>query len=702
MTRMKKITILAAALSVMNIFFETHATDLAQEATQGYGIQALRAIGSGAYLTKDALQYAGEGTLNWVVHPLYNAGSEIIKESWNDPKVAVGTLVALGTTGLLAKYFGIDKKLGNTAQWTKDQIAPNEKISDLLTTNIGKGINYTITAKMGVLVLRYSSQNNSVDDNNTGLVGQTLVEARIFMANEELKPNFIPEKSLIRYVLSSTDQNSKTITISGTVTIPGNITRILASKTITVTQLNNDPDWSNTAQIVYQTYIQEMFAQTLYARVSDIPEKPDGTGTCSCTITPSSITEKLLNKQNFATGALAGLANPLLKQLPNMLTSSITLTNYSTESMKPEFITWAKKYMSYNEQGHPTGLTLPWELKPEYFIQPLNTYTAQQPHLFGLLTSGKSKISYTLKNNTVLFGSHYLANAQGKIKKNYTYLTTSINPSNDLIEYRNSIKNIYDSMIEELDIIFSLPNKLQSLMDTDRNYSNNQQIAAYMRNYTRDLQQQSLINIQQRNNAQGNIINGYRHIEQTLQQIENGRIQAGNQPNLLAQTIINELGQLINLDPYNNLLQSVQSIGNITGELLGNIADFQTLKISNTLANSLRSIEKSAQEITQKLTDYLPASAQQQGAQPLVLTALKRTIESLAALINETSPFNITPSILELAGFMPTTLHNFMKIPDSLTTFIYKCNAHRNTNISALDEDYLSVIFDLYIAPIFT
>ena len=85
-----------------------------------------------------------------------------------------------------------------------------------------------------------------------------------------------------------------------------------------------------------------------------------------------------------------------------------------------------------------------------------------------------------------------------------------------------------------------------------------------------------------------------------------------------------------------------------------------------------------------------------------LLNNLKKTIESLATLIDEKSPFNITPSILESAGFTSTALHNFMQIPDSFKTFIYKCNAHQSTDLSALDEDYLGVVFDLYIAPIFT
>jgi hypothetical protein len=694
---MKKITILAAALSIMNLMHQTHATEIAKEATQGYGIQALRAIGSGAYLTKDALQYAGEGTLNWVVNPLINATTTTIKESWNDPKVAAGALVALGTTGLLAKHFGVDTAVGNAARWTKDWIAPNEKISDLLTTNIGRGINYTITAKISELVLRYSSQNNSVDDDNTGKGGQALLQFNPFMANEQLKSGFIPEKSLIQFILADTDLNPKTITISGTVTIPGNITRILASKTITITQLNNDPDWSKTAQFVYQTYVQEMFAKGLYTKVSDIPEKPAGTGTYTCTITPSSIAEKLFNKQNFATGALAGLTNPLLKKLPNMLTNSITLTNYSSDAMKPEFITWAKKYMSYNEQGNPTGLTLPWELKPEYFIQPLDTYTAQQPYLFGLLSAGKSKITYTLKNEKMMFGSHQLAYVKTMIANNYDALRKEIEKSNQLIQYRNDIKNTYNAMIQQLSIIFDLPTKLASLIRADRNYQQQDNIERYIRNYTRDLTRNSFIDMQQtRTHQEGNIIAGYNHIQGIIQ-----RINQAN-PNPLAATILNELNQLINLDPFNNLLELAESITETRGQLLHNIAVFQTLTITSALSNSLRTIGISAQSINQKLREYLPAQGQNQGAQPLNLTTLKKTIEYLSTLINETSPFNITPSILELAGFMPTTLHNFMKIPDSLRILIDRCNGHTSTDLSALNEDYLSVVFDLYIAPIFT
>ena len=171
--------------------------------------------------------------------------------------------------------------------------------------------------------------------------------------------------------------------------------------------------------------------------------------------------------------------------------------------MKQEFVIWAKKYMSYNEQGHPTGITLPWELKPEYVIQPLDTYTAQQPHLFGLLTSGKSHISYTLKNQKILFGSHQLAHVKTMIAKNFDAIKTEIEQSNELIAYKNNIKNIYDSMIEELDIIFSLPDKLQLLPISNQHYKNKQEIRTYIQNYLTDLARNSFINMQE-NKPQGN------------------------------------------------------------------------------------------------------------------------------------------------------------------------------------------------------
>ncbi len=386
--------------------------------------------------------------------------------------------------------------------------------------------------------------------------------------------------------------------------------------------------------------------------------------------------------------------------MTNTLTLEDTNVQFNTE-MKKKFITWAQNFMQTNSTTSAATTPLQWDIKPACIAQWGNNRNEQHYGYFswiknsGIFTSPKSETTYILNTQTFECDPVNFSRLKANVTnpKNNATLQAELAASLQILNYVSTVKTYFETIEKNLALIFDLPKKLTELVKDLHKYPRNplilnaiRGIPTYVNALNRDLATGSII---YQNPYAGviqpnNIIKGF----EDMQTLLNGLRLLTLGSNSLIQNILNDLQLLTSKTPFTEIKTALNSIATTTQSL--------TIHSLPLVSNRSRDINVKAQTLKNQFDGYLPTHG---NGQPLSLSLVRKNIEILKKLAtDESSPLNITKSIMQKMGLQYNpALHAYMELPQSLDDFVTACLSNNVT-----DEQYLAMIFDVYIAQIFT
>ncbi len=610
-----------------------------------YLTTALKHIGNATYWTAQKPFQLGT---NYILYPTLNTGISLAKASYEDPKVGIGLATTLAALYGIGRYSGFNQTMYNKALSAKDVILPHKSISDFKLYN---DKNYSITMRMNNDEKKWF-KNLPPQDNLCNPI-----DYKLFMWNEAIQENFIPEKSLLSYFLQKNTQWPKIISVSGDLYING-IKRKISNQTFTINNLQNNEN--HTADVIYESCIQPMFYQP--------PTKKSFL--------------KLTTAVNYGTEYMCSI----YPQNSFLHYDTFYSKKNSLEELKLNFTQWIKKYIKRDENNNPINSHSLWVLQPQ--VEPKWDEA-----------EFNKKAHFNLKNQSFLCNAYHIEDVKKSIKNNYPTIQSLLAYLGQFIDDHKIMNHLYNQLLKEINCIIGIKDKIEyfkNCLPTDP--GSKEGFTKYISEYNNDLTNRH------QNKKLENLQTGYKYI---IDSINKALTYKDNAADLIKTTIdqiknsnfkkniIDDLKRLSQKEPFLNIQNLINHMETINQKQINNSQTYGLHLIHEQLIQNQKIIMRIKKFINKFLLN------QNDQSEPIItLLDLKNEIEKLGASINS-EDLNISKKILELAGFYPKKdLHDFIKLPNEFSNFINNCNF--NYDPKKIDDLYAELIFDLYIAPVFT